>query len=507
MKNTKKIFISALAVSLAGGSMVSIQPAQASENDAKTFSDVKPGSLYYDAVSSLSKSKIITGYPDGTYRPLEMLNRGQAAILLTRALGLDTTQVKNPGFKDVKSGSTYYNAVAALAQMNVINGYSDGTFKPEQPITRAQMAKIIAISYKLQAEDLVDNPFKDVQVKDWYASYIPALIKNKITVGTTSTSFSPNETVKRGQMALFIYRSEQMKHTIGSKIVNITDDSITLDDKVYRLNAEQKKWLNVSNLNALKGAILKATVNGNELSAIQSIQLNANGKASENSSEYKNHVVLDGAGVTLDTNVIIDSDYVSLENLTIKKNLEITSNVKNSFYANNLKVDGKISITDSGVVSASFVHLAALDNQAEKSPTVTFNNTSIQALESALNGFHVKFAGSTSVRQMTVSANTKIEGAKGITLPSIALATGALQVTIDAEVLLLELQEAKGKLTLGNNAKISNLVIPKGSDIKTIIQNYEQIKNLITKVDGKDNPDVSVPSTGGSGGGSTPEQK
>ncbi|MGE8080450.1 S-layer homology domain-containing protein [Peribacillus loiseleuriae] len=508
MNNSKKVFISALAASLAGGSIVAVQPAQASENGAKVFSDVKPGDLYYDAVLSLSKSKIITGYSDGTYRPYEKLNRGQAAVLLTRALGLDKTQVKNPGFKDVKVGSTYYNEVAALAQFNIIEGYPDKTFKPEQPISRAQMAKIIAIGYKLQEEDLVDNPFKDVNAKDWYATYIPALIKNKITVGKTPTTFSPYDTVSRGQMALFIHRSEQMKRVIESKVMNITADSILLGDKTYKLNAEQKKWLNVSNLNALKGAVLKATVIGDELVAVQSIQLNANGKASENGAEYKNHVVLNGGGTALDTNIIINGDYVSLENLIIKGNLEITSNVKNSLYTNKLKVDGKITTKDSGVVSAAFDSLASTsDKQVEKAPTVIFNNSTIQALESAINGFHFKFAGSTSIRQITLSANAKIEGEKGISLESVTLASGALQVSIDAEVLLLQLQEAKGKLTLGNNAKVNNITIPKDSDIKAIIQNYEQVKNLITKIDGENNPDTSTPSTGGGSGGGTPEQK
>ncbi|WP_049683285.1 S-layer homology domain-containing protein [Peribacillus loiseleuriae] len=208
-KHTKKIVNTAFAATIAAGSIVSVQSAQASDTGTASFSDVKPGSLYYQAVSSLSEKKIINGFPDGSFKPLEKLNRGQAAVILAKVLGLDTADVSKPSFTDVKISSYYYHAVAALTEAGVISGYKDGTFKPDKPVTRAEVAAMIVTGYKLQEEKLVDNPFKDIDAEAWYASYIPALLKNNIAVGTTSTTFSPNETVKRGDMALFIHRSEE----------------------------------------------------------------------------------------------------------------------------------------------------------------------------------------------------------------------------------------------------------------------------------------------------------
>ena len=102
----------------------------------------------------------------------------------------------------------HYGAIAALAEKKILNGYTDGTFKPNEPITRAQMAKILANAFELSSvfETL---PFTDVFVKAESFRYINALYSYAITTGTSASTYSPGNRVTRGQLAVFITRAEK----------------------------------------------------------------------------------------------------------------------------------------------------------------------------------------------------------------------------------------------------------------------------------------------------------
>ena len=114
------------------------------------FKDVKSTDYYAEAIQSLAERGIIKGYTeDQTFRPGKDVTRGQAAKIIAGILGYDTVNVKDPQFKDVQSTNEYFGAIAALAERGIINGYPEtGTFKPNQSMTRHQMAKVI---FKLAA--------------------------------------------------------------------------------------------------------------------------------------------------------------------------------------------------------------------------------------------------------------------------------------------------------------------------------------------------------------------
>lgn len=111
------------------------------EGKAMSFSDVEDGAWYKEAVDFLSAEGIINGYPDGTFRPDNTITRAEMAVMIYRAAETDKDVVKN--FSDVKPSSWYYDAVMALANGGVINGYPDGTFQPDKTASRAEAAKVL----------------------------------------------------------------------------------------------------------------------------------------------------------------------------------------------------------------------------------------------------------------------------------------------------------------------------------------------------------------------------
>ena len=88
-----------------------------------------------------------------------------------------------------------------------MSGYPDGTFHPDPPITRAEVAKILVNAIKLEKNPNGTSSFADVAATSDFAPYIEALKDNKIISGTTSTTYDPNRNIPRTEVSRIIYRT------------------------------------------------------------------------------------------------------------------------------------------------------------------------------------------------------------------------------------------------------------------------------------------------------------
>ncbi len=212
MKNknlSSKLFKVAMASSLAAGALVVTAPVN-SDAAVTGYKDLLPTSDHYEPVLDLTNRGVIQGYEDGTFRPNASVTRGQAAKIIAMALKLDTVNVKNPGFKDISTKHAYYGPIAALVEAGIITGFpEDNTFRSGDTLTRAQMSKIIALAYKLPEPTTIDHKFTDVKAQNWYNGYVQTLVNLDITKGTTPTTFEPGSPVRRGQLASFVVRTEK----------------------------------------------------------------------------------------------------------------------------------------------------------------------------------------------------------------------------------------------------------------------------------------------------------
>lgn len=220
-KSYKNLFNAALATTMATSAVVAVAPVQV-EAAPKSFPDVNPNYHYFEPIQILSERSIISGFPDGTFKPGLNVTRGQAAKILANTLGLDTVNVKDPGFKDIPKSHQYYGAVAALVDAGIIQGFEDNTYRPGNPLTRAHMSKVLSIGFGFKEEVYKDDKFTDVSADAWYANFVETLLANSITTGRTETTFEPGSFVTRGQMASFVVRSEKVK-AINDKIAELEE--------------------------------------------------------------------------------------------------------------------------------------------------------------------------------------------------------------------------------------------------------------------------------------------
>ena len=107
---------------------------------SNSFSDVSADDWYNESVSTMANGKYITGYPDGTFGGNKNITRAEFVAMLVRFIGV---QNENCSFTDVSRDHWAYGCIATATKAGWIGGYADGTFKPEQPITRAEAMTII----------------------------------------------------------------------------------------------------------------------------------------------------------------------------------------------------------------------------------------------------------------------------------------------------------------------------------------------------------------------------
>ena len=164
---------------------------------ASVFSDIA-GSPHETAIEALVAQGITQGYDDGTFRPQAQVTRGQVATFLARGLQIPS----EPGqrFSDV-AGSPHEGAIYALVVAGVIDGYADGTFRPQEPLRREHMAAILTRALDLPLDPIAGQRFPDVTA---YVGEIGAIASAGITTGKSDGTFAPKETATRAQMATFL---------------------------------------------------------------------------------------------------------------------------------------------------------------------------------------------------------------------------------------------------------------------------------------------------------------
>ena len=151
----------------------------------------------------------LIGYSDGTVRPNGKITRAEVATIFFRLLD-DDTRAKywssENNFSDVSADKWYNNAVSTLSNMGVIGGYADGTFRPDAPISRAEFAKI-AVSFTQNNGSAMYNYFTDVKTTDWFAPYVTAAKDAGLIEGYSDGSFKPESKITRAEACAIVNRT------------------------------------------------------------------------------------------------------------------------------------------------------------------------------------------------------------------------------------------------------------------------------------------------------------
>ena len=172
-----------------------------------------------EAIYFLNDQGIITGYGKGKFGPKDNITREQAALMLVRKLYPNEVSTTKLAFLDVKKDSYYYNAIAVAVDHGLFDGFPNGTFKPQDPITRAATTKILALAYELEG---TGANFTDINQAPWAVEYIKALASNNIVNGYNNGTFKPNNTITRAEFSLSFARILNDQFKASAKLPDLT---------------------------------------------------------------------------------------------------------------------------------------------------------------------------------------------------------------------------------------------------------------------------------------------
>jgi len=174
------------------------------------FTDVRKDYKYVKAIEALYSAGIIDGYEDGTFKPNLTSNRAEFLATVTTAVDADFGgKVLKNCFSDVKE-DWYAPFVCYAKDAEWITGYGNGDYKPANPIRRAEALKIVFEAFNYSScEEVAEEPYPDVTIDSWYAPYACAAKRDGII--SKMGSFNSTSEVTRAHVADMIYKVMERK--------------------------------------------------------------------------------------------------------------------------------------------------------------------------------------------------------------------------------------------------------------------------------------------------------
>lgn len=211
---------------------------------AQAFSDLPESHRYHFALTYLNFEGIIEGYNDNTVRPDNNINRAELVkIMVAAQINVDQLGSYKNCFPDVTDG-WYAPYVCYAKAQNWIGGYPDGTFKPEQNVNKAESLKIVLNALDVGTSSASDSPFQDVVSSDWYFTYLKKAAELKILEELGQSNFRPGDLRTRGAIAELVARIKQLQYLddpVYTDTLRAEFQTFLLLDKLRRENGVTAK--------------------------------------------------------------------------------------------------------------------------------------------------------------------------------------------------------------------------------------------------------------------------
>jgi hypothetical protein len=196
------------------------------------FSDVDASHPHFDAIMYVQDQNIVNGYEDGSFKPDASINRAEfMKIVILAAVGQEPLEHAGQCFSDVVSGAWFYPFICYGERVSIVGGYADGSFKPGQNISFVEAAKIIGNA-------LGDTEGDGTDV--WYKPYVNYLSSNK-AIPLEVSSFSQELT--RGQMAEMIYRIHgKVSNKSSQSYESLSENPVSSSSTNTDTSVESNDW-------------------------------------------------------------------------------------------------------------------------------------------------------------------------------------------------------------------------------------------------------------------------
>lgn len=181
----------------------------------RLFGDLADTDKYYGAVSYLYRKGTVQGYPDGSFKPENTVSRVEGLKFIFSGLDQPVKDGLISRFSDTRSGEWYSDYLATAYSLSVVQGYPDGSFKPTQGVNRVEFLKMLFATVDVSVDPVVsEDPYSDVDNLSWYAPYVQ-YAKEKNIFPVSGDTFEPGAPMSRLEVAELVYRMIAVQQNDG----------------------------------------------------------------------------------------------------------------------------------------------------------------------------------------------------------------------------------------------------------------------------------------------------
>ena len=386
-----------------------------------------------EAITKWSEKEVLEGYEDGTFKPNNKVTRGELAAIIVRVFGLTDTSAAEK-YTAVEATKWYASDIAKVSSAGIMNDYEDGTFKPNQEATREEAAYAIAKAYKVAAKE-TNVTFKDqAQISDWAEAEIASLVAGGYLNGNPDGTFRPTASLTRAEAVTMVDK-------ITADLVNVAG--------TYSQDIDGHLVVNTKDVE-----LKDMTITGN-LYLAEGI---GEGDVKLNNVTVLGDVIVEGGGVST-VHVLGQS---KLNNVVVDK---AGKNPVRVLLGNLVEVKGTVTLASTSVLEGNGVSLSkvVVDGAAEP-----------------------QLVGTLKVEEVIINKTSELVLVDGVTI-------NKLTVTKDAVNTVL-----RGR---GEKSEIKNIIVEaNGLELK---KGFKYNKDKVVVAEGVTTAPKYPASGGGGGGGST----
>jgi hypothetical protein len=192
---------------IAKGSFGEIRPKSLR---AQIFNDVEPSHKNQDAIAFVQQKKIMNGYGDGSFKPEGKLNRAEAVKILITANELSLLPAETT-FTDIDPSAWFSTYVSTAHARGLVKGYGNGQFRPGNTISRAEFLKIAVVAANIDIPISFNKPYPDVDSEAWFAPYFALSAENNLLPSLRGGKIAPHQAITRTEAANVIWKILQLK--------------------------------------------------------------------------------------------------------------------------------------------------------------------------------------------------------------------------------------------------------------------------------------------------------
>ena len=194
------------------------------------FTDVSSLNIHGVAIDALVEQGVLEGYSDGSFKPDQEVTRAEAMKIILLGMGISVNESSSSAgqFSDVSENDWFYDIVGTAVDLGIIEGYDDGTFRPAQTVNRAEALKMMLEANNEAAVAPGSDPFVDVPTSAWFAPYANYAKTWNIEPPQTDGLWHPEAAITRGNISEMVYRLQEVEES-----GNEYDESVTWLDHPF----------------------------------------------------------------------------------------------------------------------------------------------------------------------------------------------------------------------------------------------------------------------------------